>query len=60
MKHTRYSLVNTRIVTSLVVPPGGKCAVPCIATCDKDCRAKGFKYGGCYSRLEKTTCCCFH
>ncbi|CAL5210732.1 unnamed protein product [Lathyrus oleraceus] len=54
-------MVSSGLVTSILVPPGGVCIGPCVATCDQDCRGKGFGKGGqCYTHLEKTTCCCFH
>jgi len=42
--HNIYFLfgIYSGFVVSVVVPPGGVCTVPCTATCDKDCHAKGF------------------
>jgi len=47
------------LVTSVVNPPGTVCTIPCNKSCDKDCRAKGFKRGGCVSTyVKKGICCC--
>ncbi|RHN58669.1 hypothetical protein MtrunA17_Chr4g0004851 [Medicago truncatula] len=55
-----FMMMSSGFVASVVVPPGGVCTVPCTATCDRDCHDKGFQKSGCFTHLEKTTCCCFH
>ncbi|KEH33134.1 LCR [Medicago truncatula] len=39
-------------------PPQTCCIEECTPNCRKDCTAKGFSAGGCYTALGANFCCC--
>ncbi|WJX48825.1 hypothetical protein P8452_35339 [Trifolium repens] len=54
-------IIISGFIPNLAYPPDVKCTYPCTATCDRDCRAKGFMLGLCDGDIRRRSeiCCCY-